>query len=136
MYHVVTDAYLLYFVPMVSELHPWLEVVPKNAEGEPVPLDRIDELIVRHADGRELKVWEAVVSYAAAQPAGADGLPRIPDYYSDTTGRITQTRSFPFIGWLILLLAVVVTVTVLFIRRRRLRHKRSGQAQADCRAAW
>lgn len=135
MYHVVTDAYLLHFVPMVTELHPRLEVVPKNADGQPVPLDRIDELIVHHADGRELKVWEAVVSYAAGQPAGPDGLPRIPDYYSDTASRITRTHSFPFIGWLILLLAVVVTATALFIRGRRLRHKRPGQARADCRVA-
>ena len=125
MYHVVTDAYLLHFLPMVTDLLPWLEIVPKNADGEPVPLDRIDELIVRHADGRELKVWEAVVSYAASQPAGPDGLPRISDYYSDTAGRITRTRSFPLIGWLILLPAVV-TATVLFLRHRRLRHKRAG----------
>ncbi len=128
MYHVVTDAYLLYFLPMVTDLLPRLEVIPKNVEGEPVPLDRIEELIVYHADGRELKVWEAVISYAAAQPAGPDGLPRIPDYYADTAGRIIQTRSFPFIGWIVLLLTAAVTATVLFLRRRRLRHKSRADA--------
>lgn len=125
MYHVVTDAYLLHFLPMVTDLLPRLEIVPKNADGEPVPLDRIDELIVRHADGRELKVWEAVVKYAAAQPAGPDGLPRIPDYYEDTAGRIIKVRSFPLIGWLVMVLTVALTAIVLSLRRRR-RHRILG----------
>ena len=132
MYHVVTDAYLLYFLPGVKELLPRLEIVPKNADGQPVPLNRIDELIVRHADGRELKVWEAVVSYAAAQPAGRDGLPRIPDYYSDTAGRIVRVRTLPYIGWFVLLLAAVSAGVVLLLLRRRRRRiaQRTSRAQA------
>ncbi len=121
LYHVVTDAYLLYFLPMVTDLLPSLEVVPKNAAGEPVTLDRIDELIVHHADGRELKVWEAVVRYAATQPTGPDGLPLIPDYYSETAGRIVRVWTFPFIGWFVLLLAAAAAGVVLLLLRRRKR---------------
>jgi len=132
LYHVVTDAYLLYFLPMVTDLLPSLEIVPKNAAGEPVTLDRIDELIVHHDDGRELKVWEAVVRYAETQPMGADGLPRIPEYYSDTAGRIVRVWTFPFIGWFVLLLAAVATGMVLLLLRRRRRRiaRRAGRAQA------
>ncbi|MFO7773733.1 MAG: bifunctional UDP-sugar hydrolase/5'-nucleotidase [Dehalococcoidia bacterium] len=120
LYHVVTDAYILLFLPMVAEVLPQLDIVPKNADGEPVPLERIDELIVHHADGREFKVWEAVVSYAAAQPPGVDGLPRIPAYYEGFAGRINESWTFPIIGWLLLIPAVIAGgIVLLFLHRRR-----------------
>jgi 5'-nucleotidase/UDP-sugar diphosphatase len=127
LYHMVTDAYILLFLPLVTDILPQLEVVPKNADGEPVPLDRIDELIVRHPDGRELKVWEAVVSYAAAQLPGEDGVPEIPHYYEGLGGRITKARTFPVLGWLILILAAIgSTITYLVRRRRRRRISRNS----------
>jgi 5'-nucleotidase / UDP-sugar diphosphatase len=126
LYHLVTDAYLLLFLPLVADMLPQLEIVPKNADGEPVPLDRLDELIVHHADGRELKVWEAVVTYAAAQPSGVDGVPRLSDYYESTAGRIYQVWTFPLVGWLYLILAVVVAGTVFLLLRRRKRKGGNG----------
>ena len=120
-YHLVGDAYLLLFLPLVTDLLPQLGVVPKNADGEPVPLDRIDELIIRHPDGRELKVWEAVLIYAAAQASGADGVPQIPDYYKDIAGRITKVWTFPLAGWLLLILAAVVAGIICLVLRRRKR---------------
>ena len=119
LYHLVTDAYLLFFLPMVTDMLPQLEIVPKNADGEPVPLERIDELIIHHADGRELKVWEAVVMYAAAQLSGVDGVPRIPDYYEGVAGRINKIWTFPLVGWLILILAVTGAGIVFLLLRRR-----------------
>jgi hypothetical protein len=125
-YHMVGDAYLLLFLPLVTDLLPQLEVVPKNADGEPVPLDRIDELIIHHPDGRELKVWEAVVIYAAAQASGADGVPEIPDYYAGVAGRITEVWTFPLLGWLILILAAIVSGIIYLVLRRRKRRISSG----------
>ena len=122
LYHLVTDAYILLFFPLVTDMLPQLEIVPKNADGEPVPLERLDELIVHHADGRELKVWEAVVSYAAAQLPGVDGIPRIPDYYEGVTERINKTWTFPLVGWLLLILAVTAAGIVFLLFRRR-KHK-------------
>ena len=125
LYHVVTDADLFCFLPSVREALPQLEVVPKNADGEPVSVDRIDELMVRHPDGRELKVWEAAVIYARAQASGGDGVPRIPDYYADPAGRITKVRRLPVIGRLLLIPATVVAgITYLILRRRRRRSSR------------
>ncbi|MGB5926202.1 MAG: bifunctional UDP-sugar hydrolase/5'-nucleotidase [Dehalococcoidia bacterium] len=121
LYQLVTDAYLLLFLPLVTDILPQLEVVLKNADGEPVPLDRIDELIIHHPDGRELKVWEAVVIYAAAQASGADGVPQIPAYYEDIAGRITEVWTFPLVGWLLLVLAAVVAGIIYLILRRRKR---------------
>ena len=121
LYHAVTDGYLLLFLPLVTELMPQLSVIPKNANGEPIPMDRIDELIVHHPDGRELKVWEAVVMYASAQAPGADGIPEIPDYYSSVAGRINKVWTFPLIGWLVLILVLIVGGIIYLVFRRRKR---------------
>jgi len=124
LYNLVTDVYLLLFLPLVTDMLPQLEVVPKNADGEPIPLESLDELIVHHADGRELKVWEAVVSYAAAQLPGVGGVPQIPDYYEGVAGRINKTWTFPLVGWLLLILAVTgAGIVFLFLRRRK--HKKT-----------
>ena len=129
LYHVVTDAYLLFFLPLVTDTLPQLEVVPKNADGEPVPLDRIDELMIHHPDGRELKVWEAVVIYARAQAAGVAGVPQMPDYYAGVAGRITRVRRAPLIGRLLLVPAAVVAgMTYLILRRKK--RRTSGDTMA------
>lgn len=119
LFNMVGDAYLLLFLPLVTELLPQLEVVPKNADGEPLPPDRIDELIIHHLDGRELKVWEAVVIYAAAQLPGVDSIPQIPDYYAGVAGRITKVWTFPLLGWLLLILAAVVAGIIYLVFHRR-----------------
>lgn len=87
-YRVVTDALIYSFLPLAGELMPHLALTPRNADGEPVPPERMHELFVRHEDGREVKVWETVIRYAASLPRGADDLPEIPAYYAETSGRI------------------------------------------------
>jgi len=123
LYHLVTNAYLLLFLPLVTDMLPQLEVVLKNADGEPVPLDRIDELIIRHADGRELKVWEAVVIYSA-QLSGEGVVPQIPNYYAGVAGRINKIWTFPLVGWLLLILAVIVAGIIYLVIHRR-KHKKT-----------
>jgi len=121
LYHLVTNAYLLLFLPLVTDMLPQLEIVPKYADGDSVPPDRLDELIIRHADGRELKLWEAVEIYAAAQPPGEDCIPQVPDYYSGVGGRITKVWTFPLIGWLLSILVVIITAIIYLVVRRRKR---------------
>ena len=127
LYHLVTDAYLLLFLPLVTDILPHLAVVPKNADGEPVPLDKIEELVIRHRDGRELKVWEAVLIYLSAQASGADVVPQIPVYYAGVAGRITKVWTFPLLGWLLLILAAIVGGIIYLVVRRR-RHRISRNA--------
>jgi 2',3'-cyclic-nucleotide 2'-phosphodiesterase (5'-nucleotidase family) len=124
LYHVATDAYILLFLPMAKDVLPQLEIVPKNADGERVPSERFDELIVHQADGSELKVWEAVAIYAAAQPPGVDGIPQISDYYEGVAGRINKIWTFPLVGWLLLILAIIVAGIVFLVFRRR-KHKKA-----------
>ena len=119
---MVTDAYLLLFLPMVANMLPQLEVIPKNADGEPVPLDKIGQLIICRDDGRELKVWEVMLIYAA-QLSGEDGVSRIPDYYAGVAGRITKTWTFPLVGWLLFILAVIMAGIIYLVFRMRRRRK-------------
>jgi 5'-nucleotidase / UDP-sugar diphosphatase len=123
LYRVATDYYILSFLPWVTELLPQLEIVPRNVEGEPVPPEQWQELVVRANDGHELKVWQAVVYHAAAQPQGVDGISRIDDYYSSTVGRINRVWTFPLVGWLGLLLAGIVSAAVFLVVRRRRRRR-------------
>jgi len=115
LYHVVTDSYILSFLPMVGEMLPMLNLELKDALGNPVPKERLDDLIVR-INGRELKVWQTVVKYAAGQPLNAVGLPQIDSYYSTTAGRINPVRAFPVIIWPLLFILLLVALLVLFIR--------------------
>jgi 5'-nucleotidase/UDP-sugar diphosphatase len=124
LYHLVADAYLLLFLPLVTDVLPQLAVIPKNAGGEAIPLDGIDELIIHHADGSEFKVWEAVVIYAAAQESGEGGISQVPDYYAGVGGRITKVWTFPLLGWLILILALIAAAIIYLVFRRR-KHKKS-----------
>ena len=123
LYHLVTNAYLLLLLPLVKDMLPQLEVVPKDVHGELVPLDRVDELIIRHPDGRELKLWEVVVIYATAQLSGEGGVSQISDYYSSVGGRITKVWTFPLIGWLVSVLVVIVTAIIYLVIRRK-KHKK------------
>lgn len=117
LYHVVADAYILSFLPLVGEMLPALNLELKDAQGLPVPQERLDELIVR-IDGRELKVWQTVVEYAAAQPLNEDGLPQVDPYYSTAAGRITAVKAFPVIAWP--LLALLLAGLLLFVLARLL----------------
>ncbi|MGM0674877.1 MAG: bifunctional metallophosphatase/5'-nucleotidase [Spirochaetota bacterium] len=123
LYHVVTDTYILSFLPMAGEFVPGLNVVPKNANGEPVPVDRFDELTVDY-QGRDLKVWETVALFAAEQDRGADGIPVIPDRYQDTSGRITRVNTIPLAVWavsvgVVFVLALVALFRIMKRRKRR-----------------
>lgn len=124
LYHVVTDYYIAAFLPMAGELLPSLELVLKDKEGNPI--DNIDDAIIRR-NGQELKVWQAVLEYAAAQPRDGAGNPRLSQYYAETSGRLVQRGIYPPL-WkglvlLLLLLPLLLALIIrsLIIRRRALR---------------
>jgi 5'-nucleotidase / UDP-sugar diphosphatase len=120
LYCLVTDTYILSFLPMVGEMMPQLDLVLKDSSGNPVPDDQLDSLIV-YADGQELKVWATVLEYAASQAIGASGLPEIDEYYATTAGRINQVWSIPLITWPLLIVLALVAIIVFLVFRRRKR---------------
>ncbi len=122
LYCLVTDSYVVSFLPMVGEILPWLNLVLKDREGNPVAEDDLDELIV-YADGEELKVWQTVVEYAANQPEGDSGLPEVEKYYASTAQRINPVWSLPLITCPLLMILILLSGLVYFFRRRKMRKK-------------
>lgn len=121
LYHVVSDYYIASFLPMVGELLPMLKLVMKDKDGKPI--DNLDEAII-YRDGKELKVWQTVVEYAAAQPNGPDGIPRMPVVYAQSSGRLTQGKAVSIrllliLGFIILLLLIILMVKSIKRKRRR-----------------
>jgi 5'-nucleotidase / UDP-sugar diphosphatase len=125
LYHVVTERYVASFLPLVGRLVPRLNVVPKTREG--TPIDDLDEAIV-YIDGREAKVWHAVLRHTAAQPAGEGGGPWIADTYEAPEGRLQQVRTAPLWLWPVIGLVLIIAILAAFIimRRRRRRPLAAG----------
>lgn len=121
LYHIVTDYYIASFLPMVGEMLPSLGLVMKDEHGNPI-VDLDDAIIYRN--GHELKVWQAVVEYAASQPLDNEGNPRISPYYAATAGRLVTKHTVPLWIWLVLILAVVVALVVVIVRAARHRKRR------------
>jgi 5'-nucleotidase / UDP-sugar diphosphatase len=120
LYHVVTDRYVASFLPMVGQVLPRMAITPKAPDGSAI--SDLDDAIVER-DGEELKVWQAVLEFAAAQPPGADGEPTIDARYADVAGRLVVARSMPLwagpLALVILLAAGVVWLVRSRVRRRR-----------------
>ncbi|MDZ4132321.1 MAG: 5'-nucleotidase C-terminal domain-containing protein, partial [Dethiobacteria bacterium] len=122
LYCLITDTYIVSFLPMIGDLLPQLEIILKDRDGNPVSEDELDNLVVM-VDGNELKVWAAVLEYAASQPTGSSGLPEIDAYYATTAGRINPVWTVPLITWPILIFLAILAGIVFLVKRRRLRKK-------------
>ena len=116
LYHVVSDYYIAQFLPMVGDILPSLGLVLKDKHGNPV--GNIDDAIV-YRNGQELKVWQTVVEYAAAQPKGSDGIAVMPTLYSANANRLTQKSTIPLLLYPALLLIAVIAAVVILVRHRR-----------------
>ena len=126
LYHIVTDTYILSHFKMVADILPVVE--PKNAQGEALDLNNPEEYLVHHDDGRELKVWETVVNYAANQPEGEDGIAQIPDYYAQTHQRVIHEDGFPHVVWVIVIVVLIAGGITLLVRRRKIRRRKQQQS--------
>ncbi len=124
LYHVVTDSYILSFLPLANDMLPGVKFEPKREDGTAVSLEEMEELKINYQD-RELKVWETVVKYAAEgpdfdrNPAG-DSV-QISDYYQSTSGRINPRATFSLRNWLLAGLVGIIVLFSLFIWRRKSR---------------
>ncbi|HPU00920.1 MAG TPA: bifunctional UDP-sugar hydrolase/5'-nucleotidase [Bacillota bacterium] len=129
LYRVATESYVLYHLPTlekITHILPMLKIVPKDASGNPVPyLDHegniSEEILVYDEEGSELKVWMALVEYAAAHPPGPEGIPQIPPYYREPANRISSRRTFPLLAWPgLILVGIAALIFGLRLRRRKI----------------
>lgn len=117
LYNFAADSYTLSFIPLIADLIPAFDIVPKNKHGEVLDLSEIPGQTVEYQH-RELKVWETVIKYAQLQPAGEDGLPHIDEYYKDISGRIIKTDSWSYLQKLTAGMVVSVGVIILWSRQK------------------
>lgn len=120
LYCLVTDIYVVSFLPLVGEMIPQLDLTLKDQEGKAVALDDLEELIIT-VNREELKMWQAVVAHTSAQPVGDSGLPEIDTYYASSAGRINPVWTFPLVVWFLIILTIfIITIygLLLFVKKR------------------
>ena len=124
LYRVVTG---LYCGQMLGEVESrsfgLLSVTPRDAGGEPIDMDRLEDYIVRDDQGREVKEWDAVVGYLSAMGGEMDGR------YAQPDGRKEVSHSWNPVDLLmnpnrytlavVGLVAVIAAAVALLIWRRK-----------------
>ncbi len=85
LYRVVTDFYILEYLPEINKYLPFMSVKPKDEDGN--PLENMEDAIV-YRNGREIKVWEVLWHYADMQ------LEELSEEYRTAQDRIKQKKSF------------------------------------------
>ena len=118
LYHIVSDYYIAQFLPMVGDMLPSLGLVLKDKQGNPIA-DINDDIV--YQDGQELKVWQTVVEYAAAQPKGSDGVALMPQLYAEAAGRLVPKKTIPLLLYPAALLVAIIAAVVILVRRSRRR---------------
>lgn len=113
--HVVTDYYIAGFLPMVGERLPQLSIELKDEHGNPTELD---ETII-HANGEELKVWQAVLEYTLSHETGNMDLPVIPEQYAGPEERLKVVYTLPLWVWPLLIIAFIIALVALIVRSRK-----------------
>lgn len=124
LYPVTTDLYSCQMLSTVTDLsHGLLSIIPKYADGTPV--EDIEGCIV-YQDGQELKTWQAIAIYLQSLPIDDQGIPTIPDAYSQPQGRKIVNQDTDLIslvkhpnryGLMYLALALVMLLLICLLLR-------------------
>ncbi len=85
LYRVVTDYYILEYLPEINKYLPFMSVRPKYEDG--TPMEDMEDAIV-YRNGQEIKVWEVLWHYADMQ------LDELSEEYRTAQDRVKQEKSF------------------------------------------
>ena len=127
LYHIVTGLYCGQMLGTVQDTsYGLLSVTPRDKNGNPIDMSRLDDYVIRDRDGRELKEWYAIASYLQSMGGEMD------ERYAGPDGRKTVYASWNPVEllrapnkftWILLgVILVLVIVAVLVLRaifRRR-----------------
>lgn len=113
LYRVVSDYYLLQFLPYVGEVVPSLEINIKDSKGQPIKNNR--ETIIK-LDGEELKVWQAVFHYANMQDN------KVNEAYKQAGNRIIPENRFSLLAYseFFLILFIIFLLFLVYILLKKL----------------
>ncbi len=138
LYRVVAGLYSGQMLPTVTDKSfGILSVIPKTKKGDPI-VDFAPH-IIKDEQGKEVKEWFAIAQYLASfEPK--EGIPQIPQYYSETQGRKNILNSknillllekpnmiaITFYAILLVLILVLVLLIIKVSKWCRRRNKRTS----------
>ncbi|WP_346011435.1 bifunctional metallophosphatase/5'-nucleotidase [Pseudoflavonifractor capillosus] len=134
LYHVVTGLYIGQMLGAVEDTSfGILTVTPRDAQGNPIAVDQLEDYILHDAQGAEVKEWQAVAGYL--QSMGGEMDPK----YGQTDGRKQVYASWNPVSLLknaglptavailaLVLVLVLLIVVVLLLRKWILRRVRKN----------
>ena len=133
LYRVVTGMYAAQMLGSVKESSfGLLSITPRDAQGNPIDLDRLEDYVVRDEDGIPVKEWYAIASYLQAMGGTMDEAYAQPDgrkvVYSswNPVDLLKNANKFTYI---LLAVILVLILIVFFLTRavvRRVRRKKKS----------
>lgn len=145
LYHVVTGLYCGQMLGTVEATSlGLLSVVPRDQEGNPIDMNRLDEYILHDSQGNEVKEWYAIVDYLRhlgpdlANYQQADGRKVVLSSWNPVELFRSPNRfTLIAVGGTLILLAVLTGLLMALRRRmakdRRTRRLRRHRPQANAR---
>ena len=132
LYRVVTGLYCVQMLGAVEDTSfGLLSVTPRTADGTPIPMEEIEDYILRDEQGNELKEWYAVASYLQE---ALDG--EVDERYAQPEGRksvysswnpvelLKNPNRFTFIALAVGLVVLGLAVLIVLLVTGRLRRTR------------
>lgn len=135
LYRVVTGLYCGQMLGAVeSSSFGLLSVTARDANGDPIDMDKLEDYIIHNPDGSELKEWYAIASYLQSMGREMD------EQYSRTDGRkvvysslspvqmLKNPNKFTVIALIAILvvLAVIILIVRAIVRKVSRRSRRGG----------
>ena len=132
LYRVVTGLYCGQVLSSVeAKSFGILSITPRHKDG--TPITNFDETIIHDKNGNEVKEWYALASYLQSFEKNSDGVPVIPEQYSETDHRkvvyaslnpIELLRNANYITWIAIVLIVTLILSIVLIIRKITKKKR------------
>lgn len=133
LYRVVTGLYCGQMLGAVeSKSFGLLTVTARDAQGNPIDMERIEDYIIHDADGNEVKEWHAVATYLQSMGGELDAKYSAPDgrkvVYSslNPVKLLRAANKFTFIVLAVILVLILIVALVVFLIVRRVRRRRSS----------
>ncbi len=138
LYRVVTGLYCGQMLGAVeSSSFGLLSITARDADGNAIDMDRLEDYIVHDKNGNEVKEWYAIATYLQSMGGEMD------EYYSQPDGRklvyaslnpvemLKSPNKFTLIAGAVIVLLIVIIVLVVrkIVRRRRGGRRKGGFAK-------
>lgn len=141
LYRVVTGLYCCQMLSAVEgKSFGLLSITPRHKDGTPVT--DYDSLIIHDQNGNEIKEWYALAMYLQSFEKNEDGIPVVPESYSqpearkvvyESTNLYELLRGANHFTWIlivaILVVVAIIALVVFLIVRKILRKKKKAETR-------